>query len=135
MPHRSKGYFYYEYIYESEWDEENTLVGGKDDSKRPPFHTAYYTEHREDHQGQTAWYANKVRPAIEADCKKIIDKYNGQNLDKYPKESKDRPPNRFNRVMKPFSWKAVKEMHFYWTEKLPTTTEGERKGQPYGREI
>ncbi|KAI1449900.1 hypothetical protein F5Y02DRAFT_413577 [Annulohypoxylon stygium] len=137
MSHKSKGYFYYEYIYETEWEggDPNLNNQGKDESTRPPFRTAYYSESRQDHKAQTDWYKNRARPAIEADCKKIIDKYNGTNIEQYAKEAADRQPNRFKRTMKPFDWACVKEQKFMWTESLPTTAEGSQKGQPYGREL
>ncbi|KAI0886268.1 uncharacterized protein GGS22DRAFT_160423, partial [Annulohypoxylon maeteangense] len=77
MSHKSTGYFYYEYIYETEWEGTGEAVNdqGKDESKRPPFRTAYYSESRQSHEAQTNWYKTRVRPAIEADCKKIVNKY------------------------------------------------------------
>jgi hypothetical protein len=140
MSHKSTGYFYYEYIYESEWEyapgkAPPANAQGKEEEKTPPFRTAYYTEHRQDHTGQTDWYKKRVMPAVEADCKKVIDLYNGTNLHLYPKESQNRVKNRFGRVMRPFDWSSVKQKQFKWTDTLPTTTEGSQKGQPYGKRI
>lgn len=140
MSHGASGYFYYEYLYEFEWDfrpgfQPDPKAQGKDEGKQPPYRTAYYTEHRQDHGAQTDWYKNRVRPTIEEDCKKIIDLYNGQNLERYPKEDQGRKPNRFGRIMKPFNWNAVIERQFKWTKTLPTTTEGDDQGKPYGKKI
>lgn len=136
MSHQSTGYFYYCYLYEFESEKQ-------DDSKRdslkmdnkPPYRTAYYTPARQDHNAQTKWYKEKVRPMIEKDCKKVIDLYVAQDLAKYPQEDQGRQPNRFGRTLKPFDWGRVREQDFKHTSKLPTTTQGSQKGQPYGKEI
>ncbi|KAI1098068.1 hypothetical protein F4804DRAFT_325756 [Jackrogersella minutella] len=160
MPHKSHGYFYYEYTYEPQYyyrpsqklseitdpesrakaraaEQAQAQIDAQAQAESPPFRTAYHSRHREDHNAQAKWYRDKVVPAVEADCVKITDLFNGENLSAYPKEKPNRKKNQMNLVCQPFNWAYVRPQEFVWKENLPPTSEGRHKTKkkPYGREI